>query len=327
MANNFNVQSPEPDGGMKEVSLRLARAGGFSFSASAVFMLVVGLIISLIITGCEIEKNSDLYIYLNYLAAPIAMTAGIILTLKLNKISPKSVFPVKCSPKYYFIAVILIFGLLFSVSYIDTPFLELFKLMGYKERGAEAYFPTLTGGWVVLALLVMAVMPAVFEEALFRGVLLNTCEKSVGSINTIFIVGLCFSLFHASPEQTIYQFIAGCTFAFIAIRSGSILPSVLMHFLNNGLLVVLGACNLYDEAGSLVMPDGAFIAVTVLSAVCFIAGIALLVFDKKPLVKGDKKAIAQFFLFAAAGIGILALSWILSFVPLPEGSEALAGLI
>lgn len=242
------------------------------------------------------------------------MVSGVVLTLKLFKIQPKPLFPVKCHPKYYLIAVLLIFGLLFSASYVDAPFIELFKLMGYKPREASSYFPTLSGGWVVLALLVIAVMPAIFEEAVFRGVILNTCEQSFGSVRTVFIVGFCFALFHGSPEQTVYQFIAGCAFAFLAVRSGSILPSVLMHFLNNGILVVFGACNLFDEAGNLIMSDGAFIAVTVLSALSFIAAITLLVLDKKPLKKGDKKTLAQFFIFASIGIAIMFLSWILSFI-------------
>lgn len=312
MENNFQTENENQ---LNEVNLRLTRAGGFVFSASAVLMLVAGLIVAAIVKTFDIPEKSDLYLYLNYLCAPVAMVSGIIITLRLNKISPKPLFPVKCHPKYYLIAVLLIFGLLFSVSYIDAPFLELFKLMGYKQKEASAYFPTLSGGWVVLALLVIAVMPAIFEEALFRGVLLNTCEQSLGSIRTIFIVGFCFALFHGSPEQTVYQFLAGCAFAFIAVRSGSILPSVLMHFLNNGLLVVFGACNLFDEAGNFIMPDGAFIAVTVISALCFIAAILLLVFDKKPLKKGNKKFIVQFFIYASVGIAILVLSWILSFFP------------
>lgn len=299
---------------MREANSRLARAGGLAFSLSAVLMLVASLVFSGAVAAFSIAEDSDLYLYLQYLCAPAAMVTGIIITLKLNAISPKTVFRFKCSPKYYLIALLLIFGLLFSANYVDVPFLQLFKLMGYKQKEAGSYFPELSGGWVVLALLVIAVMPAIFEEALFRGVILNTCEQSLGSIRTIFIVGFCFALFHGSPEQTIYQFLAGCAFAFLAVRSGSILPSVLMHFINNALIVIFAACDLFDEAGNLAMPEPAFIAVTILSALCFVAATLLLILDKKPLKTGDKKLVGHFFLYASVGIAILALSWILSFI-------------
>ena len=298
---------------MKMVNARLSEAGGFVFSASAVFMIAAGLIFSLIVSIFKINEDSDLYLYLNYLAAPVAMTSGILLTVNLKKLKFKEMFPVKCHPKYYLIAVLLIFGLLFSVSGVDSIFFKFITLLGYNPREAGAYFPNLTGGWVILALLVIAVMPAIFEEALFRGVILNTCEKSMGSIRAIFVVGFCFSLFHASPEQTVYQFLAGCMFAFIAIRSGSILPGALMHFLNNGILVVLSACGAFDEYGQLMISEGWGIAITALSAVAFIAGFLLLVFDKKPLVKGDKSCVKNFLIYASVGIGILGLSWLLSF--------------
>ena len=92
-------------------------------------------------------------------------------------------------------------------------------------------------------------LPAFCEELLFRGVLLNACENGMGSIRAVFTVGFCFALFHGSPEQTVYQFIAGCVFAFVAVRSRSVTPSVLMHFINNALIVILGACGLYGEGG------------------------------------------------------------------------------
>lgn len=298
---------------MQTAGAPLSQAGGLAFSLAAVLFIVVGFILGIIMLISGIEEKSDPYIYLNYLAAPVAMTVASAITLRYKKIPFKSVFPVKCRPKYYLIALMLIFGLLFSVGYVDRPVIEFFKLLGYQERGADAYFPTLNGGWVVLALLVIAVMPALFEEFFFRGVILNTCEDSLGTVRTVFVVGFCFALFHASPEQTVYQFIAGCAFAFVAVRSGSILPSVLMHFINNALIVIFAACNLFDDGGNLVMPAPVSIAVTVLSALCFVGAVIWLIFDKKPVKKSQSGGVKYFFIYAAVGIFVLGLTWILSF--------------
>lgn len=289
-----------------------SKTGGFTYSLAVAFYFALMLVVSIFLIVTKLDTESDAYIYINYLIAPVAISLCILTVLKLRKLSFKSVFPVKCSPKYYLIAVLLIYGLLFSLSWIDSAAVELFKLFGYKPRESSSYFPSLSGGRVVAAMIVIAVIPAVMEEALFRGVILNSVEKSAGSIRTIFIVGFCFSLFHASPEQTVYQFLAGCAFAFLAIRSGSILPSVVMHFLNNALLVIFGACNLYDEAGNLIVTEGTNIALIVTGALCLIGGLVWLILDKKPLIKCSKGGVKSFFLYGAIGIGVLGLVWILS---------------
>ena len=241
------------------------------------------------------------------------MTAAMAVTLKYKKFPVKRAFPVKCRPKYFLIALLLIFGLIFSVSWIDTGVTEFLKLLGYVPKGRDAYLPDLSGGLVVPALLVIAVMPAIFEEGLFRGVILNSCEDGVGTVRTVFIVGFAFSLFHASAEQTVYQFLAGCVFAFVAIRSGSILPSVVMHFINNAIIVIFAACGLLDEAGNLIISSGGQIALIVTSAVSFIGGMLWLILDKKPVIKCQKGAVKSFFVFGSVGIAIMGIMWILSF--------------
>jgi Ca2+/Na+ antiporter len=42
-----------------------------------------------------------------------------------------------------------------------------------------------------------------------------------------------FSIFHKNPAQTAYQLVIGITLALLAIKSGSIIPSVIYHFVNN----------------------------------------------------------------------------------------------
>lgn len=305
------------DNTLREASPNLnPTTGGLTFSAAVIIYFAVTLAVAVLTVVLKavlkVDENADIFLYFSYLCAPIALAACIAAVLSVKKIHPAYVFPVKCSPKYYLIAVMLIFGLLFALSWLDSAAVEFFKLFGYKPREAGSYFPNLKGWRVVPAFLVIAALPAIFEEALFRGVILNCCEKTIGSIRTVFIVGFCFSLFHASPEQTVYQFIAGCAFAFLAIRSGSILPSVLMHFINNALILVFAACGLFDEAGNLIISDTANIILITLGALLLVGGLIWLILDKKPVIKCEKGGVKKFFIFASAGIAVLGLVWILS---------------
>ncbi len=111
-----------------------------------------------------------------------------------------------------------------------------------------------------------------------------------------------------------YQFIAGCLFAFIAMRSGSILPSMVMHFLNNAVIIILAACNCFDEAGELIISSTGNIILMVISAACLVAGILWLCLDKhKNRVRkseGSKRETAAFFIYAAVGIVIMLVIWL-----------------
>lgn len=286
--------------------------GGFTFSTATVSYIICMLIVSLIIGAAGLEQKSDAFLYLSYLISPIAIALCITAVWKIRKISIKKVIPVKCSWKYYVIAILLIFGLLFSLSWINDVSVEFFKLFGYKPRESSSYMPDLKGAKIIPALLVIAVLPALFEELLFRGVILNSCEEGLGTVRTVLIVGFCFSLYHGSPEQTVYQFIAGCAFAFIAIRAGSIIPSVIMHFINNALIVILSACNCFNVNGELIISSGGKIALILTSAVALVGAIVWLVFDKKPIIKCRKGNVISFFKYASVGIAIFALIWILS---------------
>jgi membrane protease YdiL (CAAX protease family) len=83
---------------------------------------------------------------------------------------------------------------------------------------------------VMLALVVYA---PIFEEILFRGKMLSDTVK-YGSAFAIIIVGLYFGLFHKNYEQIFYAWVAGMIFAYLAIKTQSIIPSIIMHFLFNG---------------------------------------------------------------------------------------------
>lgn len=298
---------------MKEVNAKLnSTTAGIAFSVNVVIYIFVSLLAQIIIR--YIPSTSDASIYLGYLVAPVAMSVGCALTLAVRRQTLRGVVPVKCHFKYYIIALLMIFGLLFSVSKLNVVTLQLLKYLGYSEREQSSYLPSLEGGLIVPAMLVIAVLPALIEEFMFRGVLLNNLRFSVGDVRTVFIVGFCFSLFHTSPEQTVYQFICGCAFAFLALRSGSLLPGILMHFFNNGMIIILYACGAVDLNGNMPIPQTWNIVLTVLAAVAFVGSIIWLILDKKPVSKCEKGGVAKFFITASIGIFILAILWIASFV-------------
>ena len=88
-----------------------------------------------------------------------------------------------------------------------------------------------------LALLLHAVLPAVLEEILFRYIPLKLMLPYSPKWAVI-LSALFFSLIHVNLFQIPYAFAAGVIFALVNIMTGSIIPSILLHFSNNAISVV-----------------------------------------------------------------------------------------
>ena len=96
-----------------------ARAGAI-YSANVCFYIVISLIISLIIQGAGL--TGDVAAYLGYFASPIAICITLALSSKYLKTPLRAAAPIKCAPKYYLIAILAVFGLLFAISPLNSIF-------------------------------------------------------------------------------------------------------------------------------------------------------------------------------------------------------------
>ncbi len=89
-----------------------------------------------------------------------------------------------------------------------------------------------------VAFFVIAVMPAVCEEFIFRGILYQGYRKCSVS-GAIVLSAVLFGLMHMNMNQLSYAFVIGLLFAAVNEVTGSIVPSVLLHLYINGKSAVL----------------------------------------------------------------------------------------
>ncbi|HEU4561703.1 MAG TPA: ABC transporter permease subunit/CPBP intramembrane protease [Longimicrobium sp.] len=91
-------------------------------------------------------------------------------------------------------------------------------------------------------MLLVAVTPAVCEEVVFRGVLFQSLAREQRMWRTVAMTALIFGAFHLSSETAI-RFLPtawlGVLMGIAVWRTRSIFASMLMHFVNNGLAVVI----------------------------------------------------------------------------------------
>lgn len=87
------------------------------------------------------------------------------------------------------------------------------------------------------AILVRAFIPAVLEELIFRYVPLTLIAPH-SKKSALVISALLFALAHCTLLQIPYAFFAGAVYMWVALMTDSILPSVLLHLLNNVVAIV-----------------------------------------------------------------------------------------
>lgn len=304
-ANNLNnkPQKSSPFG-----VLTPAKTSGLAYSAAAIIPVVLAgvftIVLSLFGLVNEGYDKTEWYTYCSFLLPQLAfaLTAALILVWTKSSFQA-TVRSQACRWKYFLLAVLLQFGL-FSLSELNGLFLEFLGRFGYKNEGIV--LPSLDGFGVYGVLLTVAVLPAVFEEIIFRGIVLKGL-RVFGAVGAVLICGALFSLYHQNPAQTIYQFCCGAAFALLALRAGSILPTVLAHFLNNAAIILLTKWNVDGFSA----PVNA--VVIVLSALCLLVTLFWLIFkEKQPAQKGEKSERKSFWLFAAVGVFACAASWALA---------------
>ncbi len=272
---------------------------------SLVFSITLGLISSLSDTPVGELQETDAYKYFSYLLYQIVYVGIIVAFAAIYKSRPRDFGYRKVKVRYLFIALALAFGLLFSLNWVNGWFVELLSLLGY--TAPESALPSAAGAGFFGVLLVVAVLPALCEETIFRGIILDGV-KDIGTVAACLLGGLLFSVFHQSPTQTIYQFICGAAFTLLAIRADSIWPAILIHFVNNAVIIFDYKFDFLSKVSS-----GGAIAIYVISAVCLAASLVYLIFFDKKTNRKKEGAIKPFVYPALVGIILCAIMWIANF--------------
>lgn len=132
---------------------------------------------------------------------------------------------------------------------------------------------------LIPALLSHALLPAIFEEALFRYLPMKLLLDDSKRL-TVIASALFFALAHHSLFSIPYAFVAGIIFMALDVMANSIIPSVIIHFINNAISV-----------GMIVYVDNAAFTPTVLIilAVLLVISIVFIAKRKEIYIKEAKR--------------------------------------
>ncbi|NLZ64984.1 MAG: CPBP family intramembrane metalloprotease [Clostridiales bacterium] len=86
--------------------------------------------------------------------------------------------------------------------------------------------------YAVFGVLIIAILPAVSEEFMFRGVIMSSLRER-GFWYSVFVSAAVFALSHLNVKQLIHPFLLGSLLAYITLKTGNITYAVCIHFINN----------------------------------------------------------------------------------------------
>lgn len=91
--------------------------------------------------------------------------------------------------------------------------------------------------WLVLFLSAV-IVAGIIEEMLFRGMLQKGLENRFEGLSAIFLSAFVFAMFHPSP-WLIQILVLGLILGYLAWRSNSIVPSLILHSFNNAFALLM----------------------------------------------------------------------------------------
>jgi hypothetical protein len=140
-------------------------------------------------------------------------------------------------------------------------------------------------GDLLVNILVIALLAALGEELLFRGVFQNILAQWTKNIHTaIFITAILFSTLHFQFYGFLPRFLLGVVLGYLYVWSSSLWLPILFHFLNNGLAVVFSyliSKSLLTENAETVGAGGENALMFVLLSIVLSAGLLCFVWKQR----------------------------------------------
>ena len=132
-----------------------------------------------------------------------------------------------------FLCLFSFMGLSIASSYVSYLLELLLEAVGMPIPDMDLYIP-LPGNVpeTILFFVVIAVLPAICEELIYRGIVLGLA-KSFSPKTAIIISALAFGLIHGTVQQIPFAFLVGLLLGLFYILYDSIALCMVLHFINN----------------------------------------------------------------------------------------------
>lgn len=93
----------------------------------------------------------------------------------------------------------------------------------------------------IIAILTITVVAPIYEEIIFRGIILQGMAKRINPAAAVIFSSLFFAIMHLNVVQGVNTFILGSILGFVFLKTRSLYASIFGHFINNTLGILLAS--------------------------------------------------------------------------------------
>ncbi len=129
----------------------------------------------------------------------------------------------------------------------------------------------LSMGTTIPGILAIGIIGPITEEYVFREAIQGSMLRNgVSPVIACIVSALVFGIIHANPAQIPFAFLVGLAFAYVYLRTRSVIPVMICHIINNSSAVIL--MNVYADRPDIGFSD---LLGTTMMIVCFVVSLAV----------------------------------------------------
>lgn len=197
-----------------------------------VFSLVFGVLVGVVVGVVSVFSESDLILSIGIIIANL-LAYLVVFKMILNRMEIKKseLFNSNyLTPKMLITFTVMMLGFVIISSQID---IFINRLLPMSQFLVDLFNDTANSEYFVISIITLIVIPVIFEELMFRGFILKGLIKNYSPKTAIIVSALLFGLIHLNPWQFVTAFLLGLIFAWIALKTKSIIFPMLGHLINN----------------------------------------------------------------------------------------------
>ena len=195
-----------------------------------------------VLDGMSAKKSDILFTLI--IQVGVMFLIPFILYMLFIRVTPKQVIKTVNFSKINLSTIFVSIGLGIVIFLMNIVVSSIFNgviaFTGYKTplTFEQPITPSYSMTSFVINVIMVAVLPAVFEEFLHRGLLLQG-TKHMGFKKTIIISSICFGLIHFNIGQVSYAIVLGLVLGFASVVAKNLWVPIIMHFTNNFIAIYL----------------------------------------------------------------------------------------
>lgn len=268
-----------PQEEQKRKDKKILKTFGFAFGLAIILYFVLSFLVFGVLYALEkslpsvdflLNDSTGLYILQGFVSVfciggPFLIAFAILKSKKYMGVLPYgTTYNKKASASLVMLLAPIVLISTIIINFISAIFQDAMGITfesGFEDRYTEGPL-----GAIVL-IVTLAVIPAVVEEFCIRGVVLQPLRR-YGDKFAIIMSAAIFSILHGNMVQIPYTLVAGIYFGYLCVATGSLWPSIVLHFINNlfSAIEMIVYANYGDEAS--------MAAVVIMLGVLIIVGFA-----------------------------------------------------